>query len=83
MKYAIVLSNQALKQLSKLPDDVQHRINSVLLRIRIRPYSYLKKMVGSPYFSLRVGDYRIIVRMIDNKLVILVINIKHRKNAYK
>jgi addiction module RelE/StbE family toxin len=32
--------------------------------------------------SLRVGDYRIVYRIIEPEKVVLIVAIKHRKNAY-
>ena len=83
MSYDIIFSAFSEKQLSKLSKDMQKRIISSLKRCRIRPYSYVKKIVGSKYFRLRTGKYRIIVDIIKNKLIIHVIEIGHRKNIYK
>jgi len=83
MIYDITFSDFADKQLSKLPLDTQNRIVSTIKRCRIRPYSHVKKLVGSKYFRLRVGDYRVIIDIIDNKLLIHVIEVGHRKNIYK
>ena len=80
MSYGIFFSDFAEKQLSKLSKDVQKRIISTLKRCRIRPYPHIKKLVGSKYFRLRAGDYRIILDIIDNELIIHVIEIVHRKN---
>ncbi len=81
--YFVEFSKESLKQLKKLPKFTNNRIISTIKRIRIRPVSHVKKIVGSKYFRLRVGDYRVIMDIIDNKLVIMVIDIKHRKNIYK
>ena len=83
MSYEIIFSDFAEKQLSKLSEDVQKRIISILKRCRIRPYPHVKKLVGSKYFRLRAGDYRVILDIIDNKLIIHVIEIGHRKKIYK
>ena len=83
MSYEIEFSNFADKQLSKLPLDIQNRIVSTLKRSRIRPYSHVKKLVSSKYFRLRVGDYRVIVDIQDNKLIIHVVEVSHRKKIYK
>lgn len=83
MTYDIIFSDFADKQLSKLSLDSQNRIISTLKRCRIRPYSHVKKLVGSKYFRLRVGDYRVIMDILDNKLIIHVIEVGHRKNVYK
>ena len=80
--YDLVYSQEAVKQLNKLEKETQTRIISTLERIRIRPYLYVKKLVGCPYFRLRVGDYRVILNIMENKLMIFVIEVGHRKNIY-
>ncbi len=81
--YDIEFSQTAEKQFFKLNRNIQLRIISILERIRIRPYSSIIKLVGSRYFRLRAGDYRVIVDVEDSKLLIMVIEIGHRKNIYK
>ena len=83
MTYEVTFSDFADKQLSKLPLDVQDRIISTIKRCQIRPYSHVKKLVGSKYFRLRVGDYRVIMDIIDNKLIIHIVEVGHRKKVYK
>ncbi len=83
MTYEVTFSDFADKQLSKMPLDVQDRIVSTIKRCQIRPHSHVKKIVGSKYFRLRVGDYRVIMDIIENKLIIHVIDVGHRKNIYK
>jgi len=78
--YKLIYSQEALKQLKKFSRDARARIISTLERIRIRPYPYIKKLVGNPYFSLRVGDYRVILNIIEDKLRIFVIEVGHRRN---
>ncbi|HLC96047.1 MAG TPA: type II toxin-antitoxin system RelE/ParE family toxin [Candidatus Nanoarchaeia archaeon] len=80
--YSIEFSETAEKQFNKLPKDIQIRIVSSLERIRIRPQKHVLRLVGSPYFRLRVGDYRIILDIRDDKLIILVIVVGHRRNIY-
>ncbi len=81
--YEIEFTESAKKQFLKLEKNLQKRIKNSLLRIRTRPYYYVKKLVGENEFRLRVGENRIIIDIKENKLIILVINIKHRKNIYK
>lgn len=80
--YNVEFSKTAEKQIYKLEKEIQLRIISTLERIRIRPYPHIKKLVGVPYFRLRVGDYRVILDIRDDKLVIFVIEIGHRKSIY-
>jgi mRNA interferase RelE/StbE len=81
--FDIEFSKSAVKQLLKLEKDIQHRIVSTLDRIRVRPYPHVKKLVGNPYFRLRVGEYRVILDIQKNKLIIFVVEMGHRKNIYK
>ncbi|MBT3814815.1 type II toxin-antitoxin system RelE/ParE family toxin [Candidatus Woesearchaeota archaeon] len=81
--YKVELSKTAEKQIHKLSKDLQKRVILTLNRIKVRPYAYVKKLVSSPYFSLRFGDYRVILNIQDNKLIIFVIELGHRRNIYK
>ena len=81
--YEIILSETAFKQLEKLEKPIQEIIIKVLERIRIKPESYITKLVGDFGYKLRVGDYRIILDIDHNKSVIIVNKIGHRKNIYK
>jgi mRNA interferase RelE/StbE len=83
MTYEIVFSDKAFKQLKKLESEVQERIIKVLERIRIRPERYVTKIVGDPGFRLRVGEFRVIVDIEKDKLLILVIKVGHRSRIYK
>lgn len=81
--YALVYSELAVKQLKKLPKELQLRVVSTLERIRIRPYPHVLRLVESPYFRLRVGDYRVILDIKEDKIMIFVIEIGHRNEIYK
>ena len=81
--YEIIFSNKAKKQLFKLEKSIQRRIIAILERIRIRPESYITKLVGDPGYKLRVGDYRVIMDIDNNNLFILVIKVSHRRDIYK
>ncbi len=81
--YEIIFSNKAKKQLFKLEKNSQERIIAALERIRIRPESYIEKLVGDPGYKLRVGDYRVIMDIINDNLLILIIKVSHRRDIYK
>ena len=81
--YELIYSPSALKQLEKLEKEIQKRIISALERLRIRPEAYgIKKLIGMSGYRFRVGDYRVILDIDKNKLVILILKIGHRKNIY-
>ena len=76
--YNLEFSKTAEKQIYKLERDIQIRIISTLERIRVRPYASVKRLVGSPYFRLRVGDHRVILNIKEKQLLIIVIEVGHR-----
>ena len=80
--YEIIFSQKAKKQLFKLEKVIQERIISALERVRIRPETYVTKLVGDPGYKLRVGDYRVIMDIDKDNLLILVIKVGHRRNIY-
>ena len=79
--YEILLSNKAKSQLKKLPQQIRNRIGSVIERIRIKPFHFIKRKEGTPYYILRVGDYRLILDIKENN--IFVIDLGDRKKIYK
>jgi mRNA interferase RelE/StbE len=81
--FELFYTEEAKKYLKKLNKQDRIRIFSTLERCRVRPHSYVKKLVSSPYFRLRVGDYRVILDISAGKLMILVLEVGHRRNIYK
>jgi len=82
--YELIYSPTALKQLEKLKGNIKERIIIALERLRIRPESCnIKKLIGMQGYRFRVGDYRIIFDIEKEKLLILILQIGHRKNIYK
>ena len=80
--YKVEFSKKAEKQFDKLNLNVQGRILAVLERLKVRPHSRVKKIVGNHYLRARAGDYRIILDIVDKNLIIYVIEVGHRKNIY-
>jgi mRNA interferase RelE/StbE len=80
--YSIIFHKNAQNQFNKLNKNLQQRIMSHLERIKIRPHHFVKKLVGSHLYSLRVGNYRVILNIQNKVLVIYVFEIGHRKKVY-
>jgi mRNA interferase RelE/StbE len=83
MSFQIFFTDKASKQLRKLEKNDQERIIKSLERIRIRPETHVTKLVGDLGYKLRVGNYRLILDIEKEELVILVLLIGHRKNIYE
>lgn len=83
VEYKISFSQQSADFIKKLDNSERLRIIKVLERIKFRPEDYVEKLVGESGYKLRVGDYRLFLDIEDNNLLIYVVEVRHRKNAYK
>jgi mRNA interferase RelE/StbE len=81
--YELQFSEDALRTFAKFDKSTQERIGKVIERIKIRPLDFVEKCVGDTSFKLRVGDYRLFLDINNQILIITVITIDHRRNAYK
>lgn len=84
VKYSIVLSKKAQKQLDKLPDNIANPIieSIALLEDDPRPHG-CKKLKNRDGYRIRVGDYRVIYDVFDSHLLIDIIVLGHRKDIYE
>ena len=82
MTYQVLWSETAARELAKLDRSVARRILGRIDALREAPKRGLRRLVGVPYYRLRVGDYRVIVDLVEDKLLILVLKVGHRKSIY-
>ena len=82
--YAVEIENRCLREMRKLNHRIVHRAFTLIEEVIAEdPYSG-KKLKGkySGLFSYRFSDYRIIYEIIEKKLLVVVLRIRHRKNVY-
>ncbi len=80
--YSVEFAKTAEKQFDKLSRDIQIRIINVLERIKIRPFHFIKRKEGTPYFIMRVGEYRAILDVKTDLSIIYILEIGNRRNIY-
>ncbi len=85
--YQVEYSERAVKQLRKLDKGTQKIILNWIGKNLVNcsnPRLKGKGLVGnhSGKWRYRIGDYRIITKIQDDKVIILVLEIGHRKNIY-
>lgn len=83
MPYTLTYSQRALRDLKALPHHDRERILLALEGITAEPLTSIRKLEGTPLFSFRVGDYRILLDVRRQALVILGIGIGHRRTIYQ
>lgn len=87
MKYTIEVSEKIAKKISKIPQIDRKRIIKAIDALAGNPRpDGCKKLKGCnnpPIYRLRSGNYRIAYSIKDSNLVILIIEVAHRKDIYK
>lgn len=86
MRYQLQPTPNFLKQLAKLDPFIQKRLISYLERPRLlkEPRTCGKALVNSRgnQWRYQLGDYRIIVEILDDTIIVLGIEVGHRHLAY-
>ncbi len=80
--FNVIFSKKADLQFKKLPKNIQIRIISVFKRIIINPHKYVRRVIGTNFFRVRIGDYRAVVDINTKDRNIIILFIGHRKNIY-
>jgi mRNA interferase RelE/StbE len=84
--WKIEITGEAEKELSRIDKPATKRIIRYLReRVSVDPRSLGKSLRGdlSGLWRYRVGDYRVICELYDEKVSVLVIRIGHRKDVYR
>lgn len=85
MPYQIKYLREAIEQLAKIPRNIR---NGILDAIDERLSTYPERfkplrgnLVG--YYRLRVGKYRVVYKICDETITVLIIRINTRSEVYK
>ena len=82
--YAIIILPSAEKQIKKLPLIINEKVINAIERLPINPRLHgYKKLKGINAYRIRVGNYRVIYEINDDRLVVIVIAAGNRKDIYK
>ena len=84
--YKIVFSKQVYKSLRRIPRDVIDRMRRRLDQIAEDPYAQyanVTKLQNRAGYRLRLGDWRVIYVVQEDKLVILVLKVGSRGDIYR
>ena len=87
MKYQIEITEKIEKKVTKLPKKDKERIIEAIDSLTGNPRpDNCKKLKGNnkpPLYRIRAGNYRIVYSIQDEVLLILVVEVGHRKDVYK
>ncbi|MGA2791301.1 MAG: type II toxin-antitoxin system RelE/ParE family toxin [Candidatus Bathyarchaeia archaeon] len=84
MSYAVAFLREFVKQFRRLPRDVRLRVRRRVTELSENPYLGLK-LVGAlaGYWKDRVGKYRIIYKVDEDRKLIILYDVDLRKRIYE
>lgn len=84
VNYSLEFKHSVAKDVAKIPKrDLQRIMDRIgALRDQPRPPGSVK-LSGQEYYRIRQGNYRIVYEIIDDRLVIVVIAVGHRRDIYR
>ena len=85
-KYKILFDKKYLKELLKIPKQIQNGIMEKISELaqNPRPEGSIK-LKGSkkiPLYRVRCGDYRVVYSIQDDILIVIIVDVGHRKDIY-
>ncbi len=84
--YQIEYSVAAIKDMRRIPATVVDRIHARLELIAADPYAHhpeVTRLKGMDAFRLRVGEWRVIYQLKDNRLILWVVKVGPRGDVYR
>jgi mRNA interferase RelE/StbE len=85
MSYTVEILRRAEKTLRDLSDrKLYHRLREAIdaLAIEPRPHGCIKLSGAKNIYRVRIGDHRIIYKIEDDRLLVLAVDIGHRREIY-
>jgi mRNA interferase RelE/StbE len=86
IKYIIEYNVDIEEKLRRLSKSIREMIQKAIeKKLTVDPVAFGKPLRYSlkGYRRLRVGDYRVIYKIIEDKVLVIIIDIDHRKDVYE
>ncbi len=85
-RYRIEYSQDARKNIKGFPKNIQERIiKAIEERLCTSPEEVGKPLIRQwkDHRRLRIGDYRVIYKIYEERIVVFIVEIDHRKSLYE
>ena len=82
-RYSLAVTKRFKRSFKKLPEDVQEKIYGRLVSLLENPHSGVSlRGELSGLYRLRVGDYRVIYAIDEEKKLVVLLDVGHRRRIY-
>ncbi|MDF0728772.1 type II toxin-antitoxin system RelE/ParE family toxin [Cytobacillus sp. S13-E01] len=86
-KFAIKFRKPAAKHYEKLPPKLKNKVKDVINQLQENPYAIpnVKPLEGSNHddFRIRIGSLRLLYRLHNDTLIIIILDLGPRGDIYK
>jgi mRNA interferase RelE/StbE len=83
-EYELEILPSAQRSLNRLDRPVRRRVATRIDALAEDPRPQgATKLVGSKHWRIRIGDYRVVYDIKDAQLIVLVIEVGHRREIYR
>lgn len=83
MTWKVIWSEKSVKQLEKIDTKNAQKIYDSVLDCVEDPFKAVTRLTNSPFYRLRVGNYRVILDLQQSKMIIFVVETDQRGKIYK
>ncbi|HET6458601.1 MAG TPA: type II toxin-antitoxin system RelE/ParE family toxin [Nitrosopumilaceae archaeon] len=83
MRWKVIWSEKSVKQLERIDKKNAKKIYDAVLVCIEDPFRVVIRLTNSPFYRLRVGNYRVILDLQQSKMIIFVVETDHRGKIYK
>ncbi len=88
MTYRLLIEERAVEELKSLPPKIRERIKKKIVSVlKENPFpgdkGDIKKIQGSKFWRLRVGDYRVFYDVVREENTVYILSVRHRSKAYR
>ena len=82
--YTVTIVSKAEKEFVKLPEKIKHLVGKKILSLEHNPRPVgSKKLKETPYYRLRIGNFRVIYSLNDSTRSVTVLSVADRKEVYR
>ncbi len=82
--YQLEIKRSVVKEIRRLPSRVQQQVQAAIRHLVVDPRpDGCKKLKGADQYAIRVSEYRVLYEIDDDRLIVLVLRVRHRRDVYR
>jgi len=82
--YRLEIKRSVVKEVKRLPSLIQQQVQAAIQALTVDPRpNGCKKLKGADQYAIRVREYRILHEIDDDRLIVLVLRVRHRREVYR